>query len=81
MSRFGLSNDIETLWVRDGLKVREATQASRLLRIHIDEFRARSRGIYEGMRLGIADAIEKLNERLTPTIIRFPLLKKRYATG
>ena len=80
LSRFGLSSDVQTLWVRDGLKVREATQASRLLRIHIDEFRANSRGIYEGMRLGIAEAIDKLDEHLTPGIIRLPLLKKRYAT-
>ena len=79
LSRFGLSSDIQTLWVRDGLKVREATQASRLLRIHIDEFRASSRGIYESMRIGIADAIDKLDQHLTPGIIRLPLLKKRYA--
>lgn len=81
LSRFGLSSDVQTLWVRDGMKVREATQASRLLRIHIDEFRADSRGIYEGMRLGIAETIDKLDEHLTPGIIRLPLLKKRYATG
>lgn len=81
LSRFGLSSDVQTLWVRDGMKIREATQASRLLRIHIDEFRANARGIYEGMRLGIAEAIDKLDEHLTPGIIRLPLLKKRYATG
>lgn len=81
MSRFGLSSDVETYWVKDGVKVREATQAARLLRVHIDEFRANSRGIYEGMRLGIEDAINKLDEHLTPGIIRLPLLKKRLATG
>ena len=81
LSRFGLSSDVQTLWVRDGMKVSEATQASRLLRIHIDEFRASSRSLYEGMRLGIADAINKLDKHLTPGIIRLPLLKKMYATG
>lgn len=81
LSRFGISSDVQTLWVRDGMKAREATQASRLLRIHVDEFRANSRSIYEGMRLGIANAIDKLDEHLTPGIIRLPLLKKRYAAG
>lgn len=81
LSRFGLASDVQTLWVRDGMKVREATQASRLLRIHIDEFRANSRSMYEGMRLSIAETIDRLDEHLTPGIIRLPLLKKRYATG
>lgn len=81
LSRFGLSSDIQTLWVRDRVKIREATQASNLLRAHIDEFRASSRGTYEGMRLSIAEAIDKLDEHLTPRIIGLPLLKKRYSTG
>lgn len=81
LSLVGLSSDVQTLWVRDGLKLREATQASRLLRVHIDEFRARARGLYEGMRMGIADAMGNVDERLTPGIIKLPLLKKRFATG
>ena len=81
LSRLGLSSDIETLWVRDGMKIREAMQASRLLMTHIDEFRTSSRGTYEGMRLSIAEAIDKLDEHLTPKIIGLPLLKKRYSTG
>ena len=81
LSRFGLSSDVHTLWVRDGLKLREATQASRLLRVHIDEFRARSRGLYEAMRMGIADAMDNMDERLTPGIISLPLLKKRFAAS
>ncbi len=81
LSRLGLSSDVQTLWVRDGLKVREATQASRLLRVHIDEFRTRARTLYEGMRVGIADAIDKMDERLTPGIIRLPIFRKRFATG
>ena len=81
LSRIGLSSDIQTLWVRDGLKVREATQASRLLRIHIDEFRTRARDLYEGMRVGIAESINKMDEHLTPRVIRLPKLKKRFAAS
>jgi hypothetical protein len=81
LCRFGIGSDIQTLWVRDGLKVREATLASRLLRIHMDEFRMRARSLYEGLRVGIAVAIDKLDEHLTPGVIKLPLLKRRFATG
>lgn len=81
LCRLGLVNDIQTLWVRDGRKVREATLASRLLRIHMDEFRLRARGLFEGMRVSIADAIDRLDEHLTPGVTRLPLLKKRSAAS
>ena len=79
LSHMGLAEDVQTLWVRDGLKVREATQASRLMRVHIDEFRSKAPALYEALRSSILEAVHKLEEPVAHRIIKLPHLTKRLA--
>ena len=75
----GLADDVKKVWVLDGLKVREATQASRLLRIHLNEFRSREPSLYEKLRNSILQAIYNADEPTVHKIIKLPQLKKRLA--
>ena len=79
LSRLGLCDDIQTVWVRNGLKSRDAKQASRLLRVHMDEYRSKRPGIYDALSESILEGMHRGEEPAHRRIIRLPLLRKRLA--
>ena len=79
LSRLGFCGDIQTVWVRNGLKSRDAKQASRLLRVHMDEYRSKAQGIYNALSESILEGMHRGEEPASRRIIRLPLLRKRLA--
>lgn len=79
LSRLGLCDDIQAVWVRNGLKSRDAKQASRLLRVHMDEYRSKRPGIYDALSESILEGMHRGEEPAHRRIIRLPLLRKRLA--
>ena len=79
MSRLGFCDDIQAVWVRNGLKSRDAKQASRLLRLHMDEYRSKTQGVYDALSESILEGMHRGEESTYRRIIRLPLLRKRLA--
>ena len=79
LSRLGLCDDIQAVWVRNGLKSRDAKQASRLLRVHMDEYRSKRPGIYDALSESILEGMHRGEEPAHRRIVRLPLLRKRLA--
>ena len=79
LSRLGFCDDIQSVWVRNGLKSRDAKQAYRILRVHMDEFRSKAHGIYNALSESILEGIHRGGEPTFRRIIKLPLLRKRLA--
>jgi len=81
LSRIGLGNDVETVWIGDQRLAREAQQANRLQRKHVNEFRMRTLEVYEALRQGIVQGISKREGAAAHRVFQVPVMKKRLPAG
>ena len=79
LARLGLREETQTVWVRNGLKVRAARQASLILKEHISEFQRRAPMLYKGLCQSIMDGMVLRGSQSAHLTIRLPHLRRRPA--